>query len=115
MVSGSDVQPALLTYTEGYYFLSWVLGTEARPIPGEDPSAEELVAAWGPFASQAGTYQRSGSTVRYNQVVAKAPAAMLTDGASYSREIVTLTADRLVTRGTNANGSTTTFTYTRVE
>ena len=114
-VSGSEVQPALLTYTEGYYFLSWVLGTQPRSIPGDDPTDAELVAAWGPFASQAGTYERNGSTVTYKQVVAKGPAAMLVDNPPNSREIITLTADRLVTRGPAANGAVQTFTYRRVE
>jgi len=40
---------------------------------------------------------------------------MLPENATYSRDVVLLTRNRLETAGTNAAGVTTIFKYTRVE
>ena len=82
----------------------------------EGPTDAELIAAWGQaFTSQAGTYERNGSTLTYTINVAKSPNGMLPQNATYSRDIVRLTSNRLETSGTNAAGVTLINRYTRVE
>ena len=56
-ISGSDVQPRLLFYTQDHYSLLFVNGTEGRPLIPQDPTDADLVAAWGPLTAQAGTYE----------------------------------------------------------
>ncbi len=114
-ISGSDVQPRLLFYTQDHYSLLFVNGTEARPLIPQDPTDADLVAAWGPLTAQAGTYELSGSTITYHIVVAKSANGMLPQNSTYSREF-RIDGNTLVTSGTNAAGTvTTTFTYRRVE
>ena len=114
-ISGSDVQPRLLFYTQDHYSLVFVNGTEARPLIPQDPTDADLVAAWGPLAAQAGTYEVNGSTITYHIVVAKARNGMLPENATYSREF-RIDGNTLETSGTNQAGTvTTTFTYRRVE
>ena len=114
-ISGSDVQPRLLFYTQNHYSVLFVNGTEPRPLIPENATESDLVAAWGPLAAQAGTYEVNGSTITYHIVVAKARNGMLPENATYSREF-SINGDILQTIGTNAAGTvTTTFTYRRVE
>ncbi len=93
----------------------FVNGTEARPLVPQNATNAELVAAWGPFTAQAGTYEVNGSTITYHQIVAKNANGMLPENATYSREF-RIDGNTLQTSGTNAAGTvTTTFTYRRVE
>jgi hypothetical protein len=39
-------------------------------------TADELRAAWGPFAAEAGTYEITGNLITMRPVAAKNPAAM---------------------------------------
>ena len=114
--SGSQIQPSLLMYTEGYYSVTFVGGVEPRTtVFSEEPTDAELVAAWQPFQSHAGTYELNGTTITYTRHVAKNPPGMLPENATFSREITVLTSNRLETTATNAAGVTFTFKYTRVE
>ena len=114
--SGSQIQPSLLMYTEGYYSVTFVGGVEPRTtVFSEEPTDAELVAVWQPFSSQAGTYELNGTTLTYTIHAAKNPPQMLPENATYSRDVVLLTRNRLETAGTNAAGVTTIFKYTRVE
>jgi hypothetical protein len=105
---GSDIQRSLLLYTRGHYSLAFVAPGEPRSAPSGEPTDAELVAAWGPYASQAGTYDVDGSTIHYTQQVNKDPAATMGEGSSYSRDF-TIEGDVLETNGPNAN-----YRYTRV-
>ena len=114
-ISGSDVQPRLLFYTQDHFSLVFVNGAEARPLIPQDPTDADLVAAWGPFNAQAGTYEVNGSTITYHVVVAQFPNGMLPENATFSREF-RIDGNTLETSGTNQAGTvTTTFTYRRVE
>ena len=113
-ISGSDMQPGLLIYTQDHYSVVVLNGTEARPLIPQNPTDADLVATWGPLAAQSGTYEVNGSTITYHRVVAKAAANMLPANATFSREF-RIDGNTLQTSGTNADGSVTTFTYRRVE
>jgi hypothetical protein len=73
----TNLQPALLIFTGKHY--STVTDTAAKPRPTSGfkvagkPSADEMLAQWGPFAANAGTYELSGSTLTRRAIVAKNP------------------------------------------
>jgi hypothetical protein len=70
-------QPGLLLFTDGHYSYTLINGDQPRPAPSPGlASAEQLLAAWGPFAANAGTYEVSGSTMIRRPIVAKSPSAM---------------------------------------
>ncbi len=71
--SGSQIQPSLLIYTEGYFMWALVLGTESRPVPDGSPSDAEIAKAARLYNSAGGTYELIGSTLRYNRVVSIGP------------------------------------------
>jgi hypothetical protein len=76
-----------------------------RPVLADvrKASADELRAAWGPFAAEAGTYEVTGNAITMRPLVAKNPAAMARDAfVSYT---YTLDGDTLrVTEQRNQNG-----------
>jgi hypothetical protein len=72
-------QPSLMIFTQRHYSRTTDTAAERRPTgayktPGK-PTVEELLAEWGPFAANAGTYEVSGTTVTLYAVVAKNPRA----------------------------------------
>ena len=70
-------QPGLLLFTDGHYSYALVNGDQPRPRPpGALATAEQLLAAWGPFAANAGTYEISGDRMIRRPIVAKSPDAM---------------------------------------
>ncbi len=113
--SGSQIQPGLLIYTEGYFMWALVLGTEPRPVPDGSPSDTEMAKAARLYNSAGGTYELDGSALRYNRIVSIGPGRMLPENQPYVRQLVTLTSNRLETATTNTAGVTTTLKYTRVE
>jgi len=51
-------------YTDGYFAVIRESGTPPRPpAPVENATAEKLMAAYGPFVAQFGTYQVSGDVI----------------------------------------------------
>ncbi len=106
---GSQIQPSLLIYTEGYVMWAFVTGTEPRPV---DATIGEAARQ---YISAGGTYELDGSTLRYHRFVSLYPGAMVPANQPLVRELVTLTATSLETSGTNANGVTTILRYTRLE
>lgn len=72
----TDVQPGLLIFTKRHYSLMFVQGFKARPLPSDSASNEQLGLLFLPFTANAGTYQRTGSTVTFSPTVAKNPAVM---------------------------------------
>ena len=72
-----DPQPGLLLFTGGYYSYTLVNGDQPRPAPqGGLATAEQLLAAWGPFAANAGTFGVEGDRMIRRPIVAKSPDAM---------------------------------------
>ena len=113
--SGSQIQPSILMYTEQYFSWQFVLGTEPRPLLDDSPSDADIGAVARLYNSAAGTYELDGSTLSYDRIVSISPSRMLPGNQPYVRQLVTLTANRLETSGTNAAGVTTILTYTRLE
>lgn len=61
-------------YTDGYFAVIRESGTPPRPpAPVENATAEQLMAAYGPFVAQFGTYQVSGDVISETTLVAKNP------------------------------------------
>ena len=71
-------QPGILIFTNRYYSRAEVTSANARPALPDiaAATADELRATWGPFTSNAGTYEVSGGTLITRQIVAKNPAVM---------------------------------------
>ena len=118
-MSGSDVQPSLYIFTAEHYSITQVVGSNPRPNLPADPNngtAAELLAVYGPFAANAGTYEIQGATLTFHMSVARNPINM-TPGPgntmSFKIDGNTLTLTSLTTR----NGPTpgTVITLTRVE
>jgi hypothetical protein len=72
-------QPGLIIFTGGYYCIMTISGDKPRPSLPQDPSkasAAELLAVFGPFTANAGSYEIKGQLVTTHPMVAKGPAAM---------------------------------------
>ncbi|HEY5623697.1 MAG TPA: hypothetical protein VIV14_08035 [Gammaproteobacteria bacterium] len=112
--TNSDPQPSLYLFTERYYNVMYVPGTEPRAAaPGDDGfSDEERIAAFNSFIANSGSYERSGSTLTMSPIVARVPDVMsITIEAEYQ-----LDGETLVLTGTNANtGAVTRTTLSRLE
>ena len=98
-------RPNLTILTARHYSQIHDDAERPRPVLADvtKASADELRAAWGPFAGDAGTYEVTGNVITMRPVVAKNPAVMA-PGAfiSYS---YTLDGDTLrVTQQRNQNG-----------
>ena len=92
-------------------------GTEPRPLlpPPAETSDAEFRRVAQQYASAAGTYTRDGATLTYNRLISLIPNQMVPENQPAVRVIRTLTANRLQTQATNADGVTVVLTYTRVE
>ena len=69
----TNLQPGLFVFTAKHYSVQIDGGTKPRPSIKDATQAtrEELVAAWGPFTSNSGTYELAGSTLPMRHIVAK--------------------------------------------
>jgi hypothetical protein len=81
------------------------------------PTADELLAAWGPFTAASGTYQISGDTLTMRPSVAKNPQVMapgnfLLNTFKIERKTLTLTRTR---NGETPVANPRTITFTKVE
>ena len=109
--------PRLLIYTDAFFMWAFVTGPGPRPLlppPGEASDAE-IAEVTRRYASVAGTYIRDGATLTYNRLISLIPNQMVPENQPAVRVIRTLTANRLQTQATNADGVTVVLTYTRVE
>ncbi len=68
-------EPNLLIFTKRYYAGLRILRAEPRLELPDEPSDEQLLAAWRPFRAGAGTYEVSGSEITTKVIVAKNPNA----------------------------------------
>jgi hypothetical protein len=103
-------------YTAGYYAVVRESGTPPRPDVGnvDGATAAQLLAMWGPFVAQFGTYEISGDRLTERTLVAKNPSNMK-EAAPTSRRI-TLEGNTLTTEpdGTT-DGRRITLKMVRVE
>jgi len=107
-------QPNLTIFSRGHYATMRVTGADARPTLPNQPTDEQLLAAWRRFAANAGTFQISGSTLTTKVIVAKNPNA--TAAGSENTSTFEIHGDELVRTFKNQNtGTTFTVKYTRVK
>lgn len=111
-----DPQPGLLLFTQGHYSYTLVNGDQPRPRPpGGFATAEQLLAAWNPFAANAGTFEVSGDRMIRRPLVAKSPNAM--GPGIFNEYTFRLSADTLwvtaVGTETGPDRSPTTVRYVR--
>lgn len=71
-------RPNLTILTSRHYSQIHDDAERPRPVLADvaKASADELRAAWGPFAGDGGTYEATGNVITVRPVVAKNPAAM---------------------------------------
>jgi len=73
----NDREPGLLIFTEKYYSVLAALSDARTQVPDQaKATAAELLAIWGPFIANSGTYEISGDTVALTAMVAKNPGAV---------------------------------------
>jgi hypothetical protein len=111
-------QPGLRLMVDGHFSLVRVNGTAPRPmIPGATATAEQLLAALGPFTAQHGTFEISGETMKQRFLVTKEPGGM-TDPVRFTDAAFRIRGDSLwVTNTANQAGPLTnqaTHKYVRV-
>ena len=108
----TDVQPGLLIFTKRHYSMMFVQGFTARALPSDGATDEELGRLFLPFTANAGTYQRSDSTIMFTPTVAKHPAVMT--GTPFTLQ-VRLKADTLWATGGPGTSLRQKWTWVRVE
>ena len=81
----TDVQPGLLVLTKRHYSMMFVQGFKPRAVPSDSATDQELGLSFLPFTANAGTYQRTDSTITFTASVAKHPAVMA--GSSFTRQV----------------------------
>jgi len=112
----ANPQPGLLLFAGRHYSYTLVNGDQPRPRPpGGFASPEQLLAAWNPFAANAGTFEIEGDRMIRRPVVAKSPEAM--GPGIYNEYTFRLSADTLWTTSvgteTGPTRSPTTVRYVR--
>ena len=93
-------------FADGYHSLNAT--TAARTNPGSSPTDQQLAELFRTYAAFAGRYELSGSTLTIHLDALLSPNQALTQ----TREI-TLTANTLETRATNADGVVVVRRYVR--
>jgi hypothetical protein len=100
-----EPRPNLTVITARHYSRVQVEAEGPRPVIADvaKATADELRAAWGPFAAEAGTYEVTGNRITMRPVAAKNPAAMAP--GAFSTWSYRLDGDTLwVTAERNQNG-----------
>jgi len=82
--TNSSPQPGLYIFTGKHYSITAVRTEKPRPEYGDDSTDAERLAAFGPFTSNAGSYEIKGSTLTTRPLVAKSPWVM--SGRDFSSE-----------------------------
>jgi hypothetical protein len=71
--------PGLWIFTARHYAVLDVHTTEQRrPVPSSNPTVEDLMATWGRFGANAGTYETTDSVLTTHPSVAMNPQVMVT-------------------------------------
>ena len=85
--SGATIGTGFHIYTPKYFAVVRESGTPPRPVlaNADTATAAQLLAAWGPFVAQIGTYEMAGDLVTERVLVAKEVANMLLNGAGVVR------------------------------
>jgi hypothetical protein len=77
----TNPQPGLYLFTGKYFSLMMVMGDHPRPIHPTLPevpkaSAQEILAVYGPYVANTGTYEIQGDTLIMHPMVSKNPELM---------------------------------------
>jgi hypothetical protein len=117
----SHPQPGLLIFTGNHYSLMIIESAQPRAElqnpQTKKPTADELLAVWGPFTAASGTYEISGNTLTTRPSVAKntqvmAPGNVQLNTFKIEKNTLTLTRTR---NGETPVANPTTITFTKVE
>ena len=74
-------EPGLYIFTDRHYSITRV--TQPRSALPEKPSEKDQLAAFGPFAANAGTYEVKGTQLMTRPTVAKNPNVMTGKGGTF--------------------------------
>lgn len=106
--------PNITFFMGGYYSTLRVTGDGPRATLPDEPTDGQLVAAWRPFAANAGTYRVEGSRLTTSVMVAKSPNAMAESATGTSD--IEVNGDVLLRTFTNSeNGNTFRVKYERMK
>jgi hypothetical protein len=77
----TDPQPGLYLFTGKYFSIMMVMGDQPRPIHPTLPevpkaTAQEILAVYGPYVANTGTYEIDGETLMMHPMVSKNPELM---------------------------------------
>ena len=94
-------RPNLTIFTNRHYSRVEVQADAPRPVLADvaKASADELRAAWGPFVSEAGTYELTPGSITMRPIASKNPAVMgpgifITYAYKLERDTLSLTQQR---------------------
>ena len=109
-------RPGLLMIAERHYSQAHETSVEPRPVLSDSPTDEERGRASAAYTSNAGTYERNGSTVTITVQVAASPGRMVPGGPGnlVTWGIEEITATTLVITSTPPGGNVR-YRYERVE
>ncbi len=117
----SHPQPGLFIFTGNHYGALFIDSDQPRPElqppQQKTPTAEELLATWGPVTAASGTYEISGNTLTTRPAVAKNPQVMAPGNVQFYTFKIdknTLTLTRTRNRDTPV-ANPTTIILTKIE
>ena len=121
IASGSGLGLGFHIYTPRYFAVVRESGTPPRPrlggnstVTADTATAAQLLAAWGPFVAQVGTYELAGDLITERVLVAKDVASMQSAGAETVRRY-RLEGNTLTIEPREAKGAGVTLKLIRVE
>ena len=97
-----DRQPSLIIFTDGYYSIMYVPGVQGKSKPRKlfsdtaNVTEAQKAEAWDTIRANSGTYEVSGSEIKFKVLVANHPNVM--DGGSFERRFK-VEGDTLTTEG----------------
>jgi hypothetical protein len=77
----TNPQPGLYLFTDRYFSIMMVMGDQPRPIHPTLPevpkaTAQEILAVYGPYVANTGTYEINGDVLILHPIVSKNPELM---------------------------------------
>jgi hypothetical protein len=74
--TNTSPQPGLYTFTAGYFYKTEVTAEAPRPELPPNPTDKQLVDAWTPYFSVAGSYETKGDELIMHRFLSKGPNGM---------------------------------------
>jgi hypothetical protein len=82
----TNIQPALWIFTKKHYSVTSIQRDKPRPELPQNATDAEKVAAWAPFAADAGTYEATDRAIVYHPQLSKNPIGMA-PGTTHNSDI----------------------------